>query len=158
MDNLMKIVNLVVEKYIDDITLIIDKDLLIIQYMYIRDEERDVYKLMQVREIGDKFYIHFVEDKIEKAITINELEDIFKIYKKQSSRHHLSSVEINYIKEKYIKGTKIELIKMYDINAVPPKTKGVVEFVDDIGQIHIKWDNGSTLALNVEIDKFKIIK
>ena len=29
--------------------------------------------------------------------------------------------------------------------------------MDDIGQIHMKWENGSSLALNVEEDRFDII-
>ena len=29
--------------------------------------------------------------------------------------------------------------------------------MDDIGQIHMKWENGSRLALNVEEDRFDII-
>lgn len=34
---------------------------------------------------------------------------------------------------------------------------GKVEYVDDIGQIHVQWENGSSLALNADIDKFEII-
>lgn len=26
--------------------------------------------------------------------------------------------------------------------------------VDDAGQIHVQWENGSTLALNTEVDQF----
>ena len=35
---------------------------------------------------------------------------------------------------------------------------GTVESVDDAGQLHVKWDNGSTLALNPECDKFAILE
>ena len=65
---------------------------------------------------------------------------------------------IRTIKEKYPQGTRIELIKMYDIQAVPPHTKGTVTNVDDIGTIHITWDNSSTLGLVEGKDNFKIIK
>ena len=125
--------------------------------MYIRNGERDIYKLLQIKEFEDKFYIKFIDEKIEKIITIQELEDIFEMYKKQSNKKELTQIEINSLKEKYIKGTKIELIKMYDIQEIPPKTKGVVDFVDDIGQIHIKWENGMSLPLNIGVDEFKII-
>lgn len=37
---------------------------------------------------------------------------------------------------------------------VPDGTEGNVEFVDDAGQIHMKWDNGRTLALIPGIDEF----
>ena len=156
-NNLMDIIYLVNQKYSDDVSLILDNDLLIIQYMYIIGEDRDVYKSLEVKKFEDKFYIRFINEKIEKIITLNELEDIFKIYKRQTSKRELTQIEINSLKEKYVKGTRIELLKMYDIQEVPPKTKGIVDFVDDIGQIHIQWENGSTLALNVGVDEFKII-
>ena len=34
---------------------------------------------------------------------------------------------------------------------------GTVTSIDSIGQIHVKWDNGSTLALNALTDKFTIL-
>lgn len=40
---------------------------------------------------------------------------------------------------------------------VPPGSKGTVDHVDDMGQIHMRWENGSSLALNVEVDQFDII-
>ena len=66
--------------------------------------------------------------------------------------------EIKQIKEKYIVGTKVKLIKMYDLQEVPVGTKGIIEFIDDIGTLHIKWENGSTLGLVVGVDEFEIIE
>lgn len=61
-------------------------------------------------------------------------------------------------KEMYLKGTRIELIDMDDPYApIESGTQGTVEFVDDMGQIHMKWDNGRTLALIPGEDSFKII-
>ena len=37
-----------------------------------------------------------------------------------------------------------------------PGLKGVVKMVDDIGQIHVSWENGSGLALNIEEDSFRV--
>ena len=34
---------------------------------------------------------------------------------------------------------------------------GIVTSIDGMGQIHVKWDNGSTLALNAFVDKFTIL-
>ena len=42
------------------------------------------------------------------------------------------SKKIEEIKKKYVAGTKIRLIKMYDEQEVPPNTVGVVDYVDDI--------------------------
>jgi hypothetical protein len=57
----------------------------------------------------------------------------------------------------YPKGTRVELIHMDDEQAVPSGTKGTVEFVDDMGTIHMKWDNGRGLGLVPDVDIFKKI-
>lgn len=64
--------------------------------------------------------------------------------------------EIEELRNLYKKGTKIKLIKMYGEN-MKTGMIGIVDFVDDIGQIHMNWDNGSSLALNDKIDEFLII-
>lgn len=62
------------------------------------------------------------------------------------------------MKTKYPVGTRIELISMDDpFNPVPSGTKGTVAFVDDAGHIHMKWDNGRTLALIEGVDEFIVI-
>ena len=66
--------------------------------------------------------------------------------------------EAQKYKEMYPKGTRIELISMDDPFApIEPGTKGTVECVDDVGQIHMKWDNGRTLALVPGEDSFRKI-
>ena len=55
-----------------------------------------------------------------------------------------------------LKGKLVRLNKMDDEYAVPANTIGVIDFVDGIGQIHIKWENGSSLALVPEIDDYEI--
>ena len=47
---------------------------------------------------------------------------------------------------------------MADELDMPYSLTGTVRLVDDIGQIHMEWNNGRTLALNTEVDIFKIIK
>lgn len=60
------------------------------------------------------------------------------------------------IKPLYPKGTRILLEDMQDTySPVPSGTKGTVEFVDDQAQIHMKWDNGRTLALIPNVDSFR---
>ena len=66
---------------------------------------------------------------------------------------------VNKIKEEYTKGTRIECICMDDpLNPIDLGTKGTVDHVDDAGRIHVIWDNGVSLALIENIDKFKVIK
>lgn len=55
------------------------------------------------------------------------------------------------------KDTKIKLICMRDEPQMPFGLLGTVEFVDDSNQIHVKWENGSSLALIPKVDKFEIL-
>lgn len=55
----------------------------------------------------------------------------------------------------YPKGSIVILDSMYGEQQMPKGLKGIVDEVDDIGQIHVKWENGSSLALNVEVDSFR---
>ena len=61
------------------------------------------------------------------------------------------------VEKLYPVGTKIELVHMEDTHPVPSGTKGVVSFIDDIGPLHIDWENGSSLALVYGVDKFNVI-
>ena len=66
--------------------------------------------------------------------------------------------EVQQIKEQYPAGTRIRLNFMADPwSPVPDGTEGTVDMVDDIGQIHMKWDNGRTLALVPGEDSFSVI-
>ena len=57
----------------------------------------------------------------------------------------------------YKPGDRIELIHMDDIQAVPAGTLGTIESIDDIGQLRMKWDNGRTLAVNLDLDSIRKI-
>ena len=52
---------------------------------------------------------------------------------------------IDEIKRLYPVGTRVELVKMDDVQAPPVGTKGTVKGVDDIGNLLIDWDNGCGL-------------
>lgn len=49
------------------------------------------------------------------------------------------------LRERYPKGTRVELVKMDDAQAPPVGTKGTVRGVDDMGSIMVAWDNGCGL-------------
>lgn len=70
----------------------------------------------------------------------------------------MKELELENIRRLYPKNTIIKLEKMDDPQAPPKGTLGKVEFVDDAGQIHVKWENGSGLALIDGIDLFEIVK
>lgn len=61
------------------------------------------------------------------------------------------------IKARYPKGTVVWLDHMEGENGMPQGLKGTVAFVDDIGQIHVNWENGSSLALDAEADSFRVV-
>lgn len=67
------------------------------------------------------------------------------------------SLFVRNVKRDYNKGTRIKLLSMAGETQMWPGITGVVESVDDIGQVHVNWNNGSRLALNVYLDKFEII-
>jgi hypothetical protein len=72
---------------------------------------------------------------------------------------YMMQAKSEMLKRMYPKGTRIELISMDDpYNPIKAGTKGTVEFVDDMGTIHMKWDNGRTLGLVAGEDSFKIIQ
>lgn len=59
-------------------------------------------------------------------------------------------------KKQYPPGTRIELIGMEDsFGPVPSGTRGTVKVVDDIGQLHMHWDNGRSLAVVPGVDSFR---
>lgn len=66
--------------------------------------------------------------------------------------------QLAMLREKYSTGTMVQLISMDDKQAPPVGTIGEVMFVDDVGSVHVKWQNGSSLALIPEVDSFKVIK
>ena len=64
---------------------------------------------------------------------------------------------IENLRKKYPIGTRVKLMQMDDKQAPPAGTEGTVTHVDDIGNIHVHWDNGSTLALIETHDSFVIM-
>lgn len=66
-------------------------------------------------------------------------------------------LNIEKIRESYPVGTRVRLNAMEDCQAPPRGTEGTVTHVDDIGTIHVKWDNGSSLGLILNEDDFDVI-
>lgn len=53
------------------------------------------------------------------------------------------------LKEKYPEGCRVELTRMTDPfnKTLQPGEQGTVIHIDDIGTIHVDWDNGSSLGV-----------
>lgn len=89
MQKLIEVIELVADKYINDIQLILNRDMLVLEYMYIINGELDVYRTIEVREFKDKLNITIIPDRVSKIITINELEELFKTLKYQSTHRNV---------------------------------------------------------------------
>lgn len=67
--------------------------------------------------------------------------------------------KIESMKERYPKGTRICLDNMEnDPHPIQPGTKGTVEFVDDMGTVFCKFDNGRSLGMITGEDSFHKIQ
>ena len=59
----------------------------------------------------------------------------------------ISKEALRALRERFPKGTRVELVKMDYPQAPPIGTKGTVRGVDDIGSILVAWDNGGSLSV-----------
>lgn len=66
--------------------------------------------------------------------------------------------KVELLRQRYPEGTRICLDHMEDLCPVESGTKVTIIGVDDIGSVMVKWDNGRTLNLLPDEDKFHTIK
>ena len=69
-----------------------------------------------------------------------------------------SREQIAALRQKYPKGTMVQLLSMEDAQAPPTRTLGEVQGVDDAGQILVHWQTGSSLNLLPGVDSFRILR
>ena len=93
--------------------------------------------------MGDTLFNKVVDNHLRKT-KIHDLETFLVTRKIINSRE-------------YPKGSRIKLLEMDDIQAPPVNTMGTVLGVDDMGDILMRWDNGSHLKLITGVDKFEKI-
>ena len=58
---------------------------------------------------------------------------------------------------RYPIGTRVRLIQMDDYQAPISGTLGTINNIDDIGDLMVSWDDGSSLKLIVGIDDFEVV-
>ena len=69
-----------------------------------------------------------------------------------------SQEETEILRGRYPAGTRVRLDSMEDSQAPAVGTEGTVRYVDDAGQIHVAWDNGSSLAVLLDVgDRISIV-
>lgn len=71
--------------------------------------------------------------------------------------HVISKERLQALRQHFKPGTRVELLKMDDVQAPPIGTKGIVISVDDIGSIMVNWDNGSGLSVAYGEDECKVV-
>jgi len=54
-------------------------------------------------------------------------------------------------------GMRIRMISMDDQYAVDEGIEGTIVRIDDLGTLHVKWDDGSSLGVIPEIDKYELL-
>lgn len=59
---------------------------------------------------------------------------------------------IEQLRRDYPAGTRIELVRMDDVQAPPVGTNGTVRGVDDTGSLLVSWDTGSSLNVIYGVD------
>ena len=64
---------------------------------------------------------------------------------------------VEQLRKRYPEGTKIELVEMDDVQAPPVGTVGIVQGVDDLGSLLVRWENGSSLSVIDGVDRVKKI-
>ena len=52
---------------------------------------------------------------------------------------------VERVRREYPAGTRVELVRMDDVQAPPIGTEGVVTGVDDTASLMVRWSNGSHL-------------
>lgn len=68
--------------------------------------------------------------------------------------HIINKRQLELLRERYPYGTTVCLDAMEGEKQMASGMKGKVMYVDDIGQIQVKWENGSSLALIPGVDQF----
>ena len=69
-----------------------------------------------------------------------------------------SREQIAVLRERYPRGTRVELLAMDDPQAPPTGTMGEVMGVDDAGQLLVRWEIGSSLSLIPGVDSLRIVQ
>ena len=71
----------------------------------------------------------------------------------------VSKETLERLRKEYPTGSRVELTKMNDPyrTDLVPGARGTVQFVDDAGSIHVRWDIGSSLAVVFGEDSCRVV-
>lgn len=69
-----------------------------------------------------------------------------------------TKAELESLRKRYPIGCRVRLVEMDDKQAPPVGTMGTVQGVDDMGDLLVDWDNGSSLSVVLGIDAVQTVK
>ncbi len=134
-------------------------------------ESNDTYYSLE--EIYEQFNVNHPSDYRGHSLSISDVVEVsdnpeiedgfyycdtFGFTKIEFNKEEAQRMNAEQAKEMYAEGMIVMLEEMRGETQMPFGLKGTVKFVDDMGQIHMNWENGSSLALNVNEDKFQIVE
>lgn len=70
----------------------------------------------------------------------------------------LTKEKLEALRKEYYEGARVRLNYIADFSAPPIGTEGTVWHVDDLGTIHVIWDNGQHLGVAYGEDSCSLIK
>jgi len=101
----------------------------------------------------------WVELSVDNGCIILKPKQKTVLDKRRITKYVLDNNKIMELKNKYKPGDRVKLLNMEsEYYLVPEGTLGTVDMVDDIGSVHVKWDDGSEVAvLNITGDAIEKI-
>lgn len=95
----------------------------------------------------------FLEMYMDLILPADQKEEYKEMYAEMTKESNTDAINPTVKK-----GDRIELIEMTeDPDPIEKGAKGTVQDVDGLGHILVKWDNGRTLSLVPEVDRFKVL-
>lgn len=116
-------------------------------------DDPDDYEEMDLYD-GKRFEFGMLKYYPKIANNKQAVQLILELFQLLPGALMVGPVPKNILEFLYPVGTKVRLISMNDTQAPPYGTCGRVDYIDNIGQIHVRWETGSSLALVPGWDKF----
>lgn len=85
MKQIIDVIKLITDKYLDKVNVVLNKDMLSLEYLYDINREQDVFKIVQITENDNQLYAKIYPAVSSTAITIADLEDLFVEFEKELS-------------------------------------------------------------------------
>ncbi|MBR0427411.1 MAG: hypothetical protein IJK18_04355 [Clostridia bacterium] len=98
MKQITDVIKLITDKYLDRVNVVLNKEMLSLEYLYYINGEQDVFKIVQITENDNQLYAKIYPETTEEIITIKDLEDIFTGFEKElfinKSKNQISDSKI----------------------------------------------------------------